>query len=42
MKLLIPIALRSASVAPTYQGFVAGVCPQTGTTTGYRWSPLIT
>ena len=25
-----PIALRSAFVAPTYRGSVAGVCPQTG------------
>jgi len=24
-----PIALRSAFVAPTYRGSVAGVCPQT-------------
>ena len=42
------IALRSAFVAPTFDGAVAGVCPQSAfrrTTNGMGprpWSPLIT
>ena len=42
------LALRSASLAPTFDGAVGGVCPQaafrrTATGMGHRpWSPLIT